>query len=144
MLVSSGAVGGLKKKVPRPTKAGRGRSSISMAVSARASIAHQKLIWVPRQPKSASMSLPGGSGGRCEQWCEYKLYPTIRGASIAGRDRAETAHAPVASGGRNSGRDRPNIRLGHIKGAKTAILSVNISFTATLKVNPGTPCVAGM
>ena len=69
---------------------------------------------------------------------------TIRGARIVGRDRAETAHAPLASGGRNSGRVRPNVRWDHIKGAKTAILSVNIAFTATLQGHLGTPCVAGM
>ena len=44
----------------------------------------------------------------------------------------------------NSGRVRPNIRWDHIKGAKTAILSVNIAFTATLQGHLGTPCVAGM
>ena len=39
---------------------------------------------------------------------------------------------------------RPNVRWDHIKGAKTAILSVNIAFTATLQGHVGTPCVAGM
>ena len=69
--------GGVGKKVRGATKAGRGPSEPSMAVSEQPSVAHPKLIPVPRPPKSVILALFWWFLVRCEQRCEYRQKLTI-------------------------------------------------------------------
>ena len=74
-----------------------------MAVLEPALAALQTLILVQNHDNNVILAASGGSGGRCEQRCEYSIQLTIRGGSIRRTHPLETTDAPVASYRRVSG-----------------------------------------